>query len=85
MAPKKLTNYIPPKGEGDSAVIFIPTLAIEKKEFFQARLETGKPVGNSDVILTVMEGSGSDQSMSQRRPVSGTSHGLAMLVLNIDR
>jgi hypothetical protein len=30
MAPKKLTNYIPPKGEGDSAVIFIPTLTTAK-------------------------------------------------------
>jgi len=28
---KKLTDYIPPKGERDSAVIFIPTLAATEK------------------------------------------------------
>jgi hypothetical protein len=32
MATKKLTNYIPPEGERYSAVIFIPTLAKEKKK-----------------------------------------------------
>jgi hypothetical protein len=39
MATKKLTNYIPPKGERYSAVIFIPTLAKEKKKnSFKTRL-----------------------------------------------
>jgi hypothetical protein len=39
MATKKLTHYIPPEGERYSAVIFIPTLAKEKKKnSFQTRL-----------------------------------------------
>jgi hypothetical protein len=46
MAPKKLTNYVPPKGERDSAVIFIPTLAIVKGvDFTETCIERSKPVG----------------------------------------
>jgi hypothetical protein len=84
MAPKKLTNYVPPKGKGHSAVIFIPTLSTDKEtEFIETGMETKNPQEHSNIsyTLTVMEGSGSAQRISQRRPVSGTSHGLAILAI----